>query len=84
MERDYARTLAAVESRFGVEAKVLLAIWSMESDYGAVFDKPERLHYVPQALATLAYADPKRKNFAENNWLPCCRFSRPAMSGGST
>jgi membrane-bound lytic murein transglycosylase B len=65
MERDYAQMLAAVESRFGVEAKVLLAIWSMESDYGAVFNKPERLHYVPQALATLAYADPKRKNFAE-------------------
>ena len=60
MERCYAQTLAAIESRFGVKAKVLLAIWSMESDYGAVFDKPERLHYVPQALATLAYADPKR------------------------
>ncbi|HKJ99833.1 MAG TPA: lytic murein transglycosylase [Desulfotignum sp.] len=65
MERDYAQTLAAVENRFGVEAKVLLAIWSMESAYGAIFDKPERLHYVPQALATLAYADPKRKKFAE-------------------
>jgi membrane-bound lytic murein transglycosylase B len=65
MAQDYARTLAAVENRFGVEAKILLAIWSMESAYGAVFDKPERLHYVPQALATLAYADPKRKNFAE-------------------
>jgi membrane-bound lytic murein transglycosylase B len=65
MARYYAQTLAAVENRFGVEAKVLLAIWSMESAYGAIFDKPERLHYVPQALATLAYADPKRKNFAE-------------------
>jgi membrane-bound lytic murein transglycosylase B len=65
MARYYAQTLAAVENRFGVEAKVLLAIWSMESAYGAIFDKPERLHYVPQALATLAYADPKRQNFAE-------------------
>ena len=65
MERYYAQTLSAVEKRFGVEANVLLAIWSMESAYGAIFDKPERLHYVPQALATLAYADPKRKNFAE-------------------
>ncbi len=65
MARYYAQTLAAVENRFGVEAEVLLAIWSMESAYGAIFDKPERLHYVPQALATLAYADPKRKNFAE-------------------
>ncbi|MEX1301234.1 MAG: lytic murein transglycosylase [Desulfotignum sp.] len=65
MELHYAQTLAAIENRFGVEAKILLAIWSMESAYGTIFDKPERLHYVPQALATLAYADPKRKNFAE-------------------
>jgi membrane-bound lytic murein transglycosylase B len=65
MEQYYSQTLAAVENRFGVEANVLLAIWSMESDYGAIFDKPERLHYVPQALATLAHADPKRKKFAE-------------------
>ncbi len=65
MAQGHARTLAAVENRFGVEANVLLAIWSMESAYGAIFNKPERLHYVPQALATLAYADPKRKNFAE-------------------
>jgi membrane-bound lytic murein transglycosylase B len=65
MKSHYAQALAAVENRFGVEAKILLAIWSMESDYGAVFERPERLHYVPQALATLAYADPRRKNFAE-------------------
>jgi membrane-bound lytic murein transglycosylase B len=64
MELHYTQTLAAIENRFGVEAKILLAIWSMESAYGTIFDKPERLHYVPQALATLAYADPKRKNFA--------------------
>jgi membrane-bound lytic murein transglycosylase B len=74
MAQDYARTLAAVESRFGVEAKVLLAIWSMESAYGAVFDKPERLHYVPQALATLVYADPKRKNFAEKQLVAVLRI----------
>ncbi len=69
MERQYDQTLAAVENRFGVEASVLLAIWSMESDYGAVFEKPERLHYVPQSLATLAYADPRRKNFAEKQLI---------------
>ncbi|MCF8126297.1 MAG: lytic murein transglycosylase [Desulfotignum sp.] len=68
MERYYARTFAAVESRFGVEAKVLLAIWSMESDYGAVFDKPERLHYVPQALATLAYAVDMDGNGRRDIW----------------
>ncbi len=64
MGKYYARTLADVEQKFGVEQSVLLAIWSMESNYGAIFDKPERLHYVPRALATLAYGDPKRQKFA--------------------
>jgi membrane-bound lytic murein transglycosylase B len=64
MGRYYARTLADVEQKFGVEQSVLLAIWSMESNYGAIFDKPERLHYVPRALATLAFGDPKRQKFA--------------------
>lgn len=62
--RYFAKTLSAVEERFGVNKSVLLAIWSIESNYGAIFNKPERLHYVPQALATLAYKDPKRKKFA--------------------
>jgi membrane-bound lytic murein transglycosylase B len=62
----HARTLAEIEKRFGVEQSVLLAIWSMESNYGDIFDKPERLHYVPRALATLAYGDPKRQKFARS------------------
>jgi membrane-bound lytic murein transglycosylase B len=69
MARYYARTLSSVEERFGVEKSVLLAIWSMESNYGAIFEKPERLHYVPRALATLAYKDPKRSRFARTQLI---------------
>ncbi|MBU0994107.1 MAG: lytic murein transglycosylase, partial [Proteobacteria bacterium] len=64
MDRDYDRTLAEVEKKFGIEKSVLLAIWSMESNFGTIFDKPDRLFYVPRALATLAYGDPKRQKFA--------------------
>jgi membrane-bound lytic murein transglycosylase B len=64
MGRYYARTLAAIEKKFGVDQSVLLAIWSMESNYGAILEKTDRLHYVPLALATLAYGDPKRQKFA--------------------
>jgi membrane-bound lytic murein transglycosylase B len=64
MAKFYAGTLADVADKFGVEKSVLLAIWSMESNYGAIFEKPERLYYVPRALATLAYGDPKRQKFA--------------------
>ncbi len=63
MARYHGQTLAEVEAKFGVEQSVLLAIWSMESNFGDIFNRPERLHYVPRALATLAYGDPKRKKF---------------------
>ncbi len=69
MDRVHDRTLTDVSSKFGVKRSVLLAIWSMESNYGAVLQKPERLHYVPRALATLAYADPKRGKFGRTQLL---------------
>ncbi len=64
MAKVHTSTLAAVEQKYGVEQSVLLAIWSMESNYGAILEQPERLFYVPSALATLAYGDPKRRKFA--------------------
>lgn len=72
--RYFARTLERIEKKFGVEKSVLLAIWSMESNYGAIFSRPERLHYVPQALATLAYKDPKRKKFARTQLLAAVKI----------
>ncbi len=60
----HAATLAAVEKRFAVESALLLAIWSIESNYGSILQQPERLFYVPSALATLAYGDAKRQKFA--------------------
>lgn len=64
MLRQHGATLNAIERHFGVDKHVLLAIWSMESNYGAVLEKPDRLHNVPRALATLAYTDKKRAKFA--------------------
>lgn len=61
----YHKTLHKIETRFGVDSSVLLAIWSMESSYGAVLLRSGRLHYVPRALATLAYGDKRRRKFAE-------------------
>jgi membrane-bound lytic murein transglycosylase B len=56
-----------IERHFGVDKTILLAIWSMESNYGAILEKDDRLHYVPRALATLAYADQKRAKFARSS-----------------
>lgn len=55
----YARELAAIERRFGVDRDIVLAVWGIETRYG------ERMgdHNVIQALATLAYTAPRRKKF---------------------
>ncbi len=79
--REHAATLVAVEQRFGVEASVLLAIWSLESAYGAIFARPERLHYVPGALATLAYGDPKRQKFARSQLLAALKILQSGEVG---
>jgi membrane-bound lytic murein transglycosylase B len=70
----YARTLADIENKFGVEQSVLLAIWSMESNYGSILENPGRLHYVPRALATLAYGDPKRQKFARTQLVAALKI----------
>ena len=74
MAQYYRRTLEAVESQFGVDRWIVLAIWSMESNYGAVLEKTQRLHYVPRALATLAYGDPKRQKFAREQLISALKI----------
>ncbi|MFC5756203.1 MULTISPECIES: lytic murein transglycosylase [unclassified Rhizobium] len=74
MAARHAKTLDAIQRRFGVDKSILLAIWSMESNYGAVLTKDDRLHYVPRALATLAYADPKRAKFAKKQLIAALKI----------
>lgn len=74
MAAKHASTLNAVQRQFGVDKTILLAIWSMESNYGAVLDKDDRLHYVPRALATLAYADERRAKFAKKQLIAALKI----------
>jgi membrane-bound lytic murein transglycosylase B len=74
MAAKHASTLNAIERHFGVDKTILLAIWSMESNYGAVLDKDDRLHYVPRALATLAYADERRAKFAKKQLIAALKI----------
>lgn len=74
MARKYSRLLGEIERRFGVERSVILAIWSMESNYGAVLEERDRLHYIPQALATLAYADDRRAKFARTQLVSALKI----------
>ncbi len=49
--QQWAKTFDAVEKKFGVERWVLIALWGIESDFGAEKDKWD----VFRSLATLAY-----------------------------
>lgn len=58
--RQHATLLARIEAAYGVPARYILAIWRLESDYGANFGA----FPVIETLATLAHAGtPKRRPF---------------------
>ncbi len=63
-KKNWSRWLTRIERKYGVSANVLLAIWSMESGYGEAMKKPKSLRSVVRSLATLSYADRKRRKFA--------------------
>ena len=60
-EGEWRPTLEAIENKFKVERWVILAIWGMETSYGALKDKWDGI----RSLSTLAYAkyrDPYFRN----------------------
>jgi len=57
--REWARTFDRVETQFGVERWVLLALWGMETDYGAAKDRWD----VFRSLATLDYVQYRHPYF---------------------
>ncbi|WP_306118880.1 MULTISPECIES: lytic murein transglycosylase [unclassified Roseitalea] len=76
MLRKYRRLLNRIERSTGVSKHIVLAIWSMESSYGEALKQPGRLHYVPRALATLAYADRRRARFARNQLIGALKIAQ--------
>lgn len=64
-----AETLRAIESRFGVDAPAVLAIWGMETNFGSFRgDIP-----VIESLATLAYQG-RRRSWAEDELIAALRI----------
>ncbi|MEO0920676.1 MAG: lytic murein transglycosylase, partial [Pseudomonadota bacterium] len=74
MLRKHKRLLDRIERDMGVSRNILLAIWSMESSYGEALKQESRLHYVPRALATLAYADRRRAKFARGQLIEALKI----------
>ncbi|MER8373386.1 lytic murein transglycosylase [Mesorhizobium sp. M1396] len=74
MARKWKPWLDRIESRFGVDRYVLLAIWSMESNYGEILKRDDIMRNVVRSLATLAYADPKRAKFARTQLIAALKI----------
>lgn len=65
----HANTLQAIEQRYGVERRALVAIWGMESSFGQYMGDKS----VIAALATLAY-EGRRPAFAHEQLLAALRI----------
>ena len=74
MMRKWGPTLAKIERETGVSKNILLAIWSMESSYGAVLERKKILHDPVRALATLAYADKRRSKFGRTQLVSALKI----------
>lgn len=65
----YAATMSAIESRYGVPREVVLAVWGMESNFGAGRGSTP----IVPALATLAY-DGRRGEFFAGELVAALRI----------
>ncbi|MEQ1944751.1 lytic murein transglycosylase [Mesorhizobium sp. VNQ89] len=74
MAKKYKATLDRIEKRFGVDRYILLAIWSMESNYGEILKNDKVMRNVVRSLATLAYADQRRAKFARTQLIAALKI----------
>jgi membrane-bound lytic murein transglycosylase B len=74
MARKHKATLDRIEARYGVDRNILLAIWSMESNYGEILKNDKVMRNVVRSLATLAYADKKRAKFARTQLIAALKI----------
>jgi membrane-bound lytic murein transglycosylase B len=74
MARKYKNVLNKIEKRFGVNPHILLAIWSMETNYGEILKRPEVIRSTIRSLVTLAYADKKRAKFGSKQLIAALKI----------
>jgi membrane-bound lytic murein transglycosylase B len=74
MARKWKPWLDRIERRYGVDRYVLLAIWSMESNYGEILKRDDVMRNVVRSLATLGYADKRRSKFARTQLIAALKI----------
>ena len=68
-KRQLAKTIAAIELRYGVDRNIFLAIWGMESNFGSYKGDMN----VVRSLATMGFLD-RRKNFGRSQLLAAVKI----------
>ena len=80
-KRRWSNWLSRIERKYGVNRHILLAIWSMESGYGEALEKPKSLRSVIRSLATLAFADRRRRKFARRQLISAMKILQSGRIG---
>ena len=67
--RQYAALLDRIEQDYGVDRYILLGLWGVESGYGDVVANPHYMRPVIPALAALAWGEPRRRAYWEQELI---------------
>jgi membrane-bound lytic murein transglycosylase B len=67
--KEHAPLLARLEQDYGVDRYVMLGLWGMETAFGDVVLNPKHMRPVIPALAALAWGEPRRRSYWEQEWL---------------
>lgn len=74
MAKKWGPWLQRIEQRFSVDRNILLAIWSMESNYGEILKRDDVMMDTIRSLATLAYADQRRAKFGRTQLIAAMKI----------
>jgi lytic murein transglycosylase len=66
---EYAGLIERIERRYGVDRYLMVALWGMESAFGDVVVNPKHMRPVIPALAALAWGEPRRRSYWEQELL---------------
>lgn len=69
-----ADLLQRIENRYGVDRHTVLAIWGMESHYGAVLKNPKLFKHTIPSLATLAYSGGRLAKFGRQQLVAALKI----------
>ncbi|MEZ5788794.1 MAG: lytic murein transglycosylase [Xanthobacteraceae bacterium] len=67
--REHANLLARIERDYGVDRNLLVALWGIESSFGELIDNRRYMRPVIPALAALAWGEPRRRRYWEQELL---------------